>query len=106
MVSEITPSQLQARRVAGTGPVVIDVREAWELQLASIPGVLHIPMNEIPAKLADLDKDSEIVVMCRSGGRSMQVAQFLARNGFRSVANLTGGILAWSREVDPSVQQY
>jgi rhodanese-related sulfurtransferase len=106
MVSEITVSQLQARRAAGTAPVVIDVREAWELQLASIPGVLHIPMNEIPAKLADLDKDSEIVVMCRSGGRSMQVAQFLARNGFRSVANLTGGILAWSREVDPSVQQY
>jgi len=106
MVSEITASQLQARRAAGTAPVVIDVREAWELQLASIPGVLHIPMNEIPAKLAELDKDSEIVVMCRSGGRSMQVAQFLARNGFRSVANLTGGILAWSREVDPSVQQY
>jgi rhodanese-related sulfurtransferase len=106
MVSEITASQLQARRVAGTGPVVIDVREGWELQLASIPGVLHIPMNEIPAKLAELDKDSEIVVMCRSGGRSMQVAQFLARNGFQSVANLTGGILAWSREVDPSVQQY
>jgi rhodanese-related sulfurtransferase len=106
MVSEITPSQLQARRVAGTGPVVIDVREAWELQLASIPGVLHIPMNEIPAKLPELDKDSEIVVMCRSGGRSMQVAQFLARNGFRSVANLAGGILAWSREVDSSVQQY
>jgi rhodanese-related sulfurtransferase len=106
MVSEITPSQLHARRVAGTAPVIIDVREGWELQLASIPGVLHIPMNEIPAKLQELDKDSEIVVMCRSGGRSMQVAQFLARNGFRSVANLTGGILAWSREVDSSVQQY
>ena len=106
MVSEITPSQLQARRAAGTSPVIIDVREGWELQLASIPGVLHIPMNEIPAKLQELDKDNEIVVMCRSGGRSMQVAQFLARNGFRSVANLTGGILAWSRDVDPSVAQY
>ena len=106
MVTEITASQLHARRVAGTAPVVIDVREGWELQLASILGVLHIPMNEIPAKLGELDKDSEIVVMCRSGGRSMQVAQFLARNGFQSVANLTGGILAWSREVDPSVQQY
>src|SRR4029450_11307869 len=105
MVGEITAPQLQARRAAGTPPVVIDVREAWELQLASIPGVLHIPMNEIPAQRAELDKNSEIVVMCRSGGRSMQVAQFLARNGFRSVANLTGGILAWSREVDSSVQQ-
>jgi rhodanese-related sulfurtransferase len=85
---------------------VLDVREGWELKVASIPDVLHIPMNEIPARLAELDTDGEIVVMCRSGGRSMQVAQFLARNGFRSVANLTGGILAWSRDVDSSVQPY
>jgi len=106
MVSEITPSQLQARRAAGTAPTVLDVREGWELQLASIPGVLHIPMNEVPARLAELDPNAELVVMCRSGGRSMQVAQFLVRNGFGSVANLTGGILAWSREVDSSVQQY
>jgi rhodanese-related sulfurtransferase len=106
MVSEITPSQLQARRAAGTEPTVLDVREAWELQLARISGVLHIPMNELPGRLTELDPNSEIVVMCRSGGRSMQVAQFLARNGFRSVANLTGGILAWSRDVDSSVQQY
>ena len=106
MVLEMHPSELQARRVAGTAPLVIDVREPWELQLASIPGVLHIPMNEIPARLTELDPEGEIVVMCRSGGRSMQVAQFLARNGFRSVANLTGGILAWSRDVDPSVATY
>jgi rhodanese-related sulfurtransferase len=106
MVGEITASQLQARRAAGDAPTLLDVREGWELQLASIPGVLHIPMNEVPARLAELDPNDEIVVMCRSGGRSMQVAQFLARNGFRSVSNLTGGILAWSREVDSSVQQY
>ena len=86
--------------------MVLDVRENWELGVASIPDTLHIPMNEIPARLAELNKDGEIVVMCRSGGRSMQVAQFLARNGFRSVANLTGGILAWSRDVDASVQPY
>jgi rhodanese-related sulfurtransferase len=106
MVSEITASQLQERRAAGTAPKVLDVREGWEVQLASIPGVLHIPMKEVPGRLAELDPNDEIVVMCRSGGRSMQVAQFLARNGFQSVANLTGGILAWSREVDSSVQQY
>jgi rhodanese-related sulfurtransferase len=106
MVSEITPSQLQARRTAGTAPKVLDVREGWEVQLASIPGVLHIPMKEVPARLAELDPNEEIVVMCKSGGRSMQVAQFLERNGFRSVANLTGGILAWSRDVDSSVPPY
>ena len=106
MVTEIAPAELQARRATGSPPLVLDVREGWELKVASIPDVLHIPMNEIPARLAELDRNREIVVMCRSGGRSMQVAQFLARNGFPSVANLTGGILAWSRDVDPSVEPY
>ena len=102
-VNEISPAELKARREAGTGPLVLDVREGWELDVARIPEVLHIPMNEIPARLPELDAGREIVVMCRSGGRSMQVAQFLAR---QSVANLTGGILAWSRDVDPSVRAY
>ena len=106
MVNEISPTELKRRRDAGTGPVVVDVREKWELDTASIPEVLHIPMAEIPSRIGELDASQEIVVMCRSGGRSMQVAQFLARNGFRSVANLTGGILAWSRDVDPSVRAY
>lgn len=106
MVREITPAELQARRAAGTAPLVIDVREPWELDVARIPEVLHIPMSEIPARLGELDRGRETVVMCRSGGRSMQVAQFLARNGFQSVANLTGGILAWSRDVDPSIPPY
>jgi rhodanese-related sulfurtransferase len=85
---------------------VVDVREKWELDLASIPDVKHIPMGEIPARLAELDPHQEIVLMCKAGGRSTQVAQFLDRNGFKSVANLTGGILAWSRDVDPSVRAY
>ena len=106
MVNEISPSELKARREAGTGPLVVDVREKWELEVASIPDVLHIPMGEIPGRLGELESDREIVVMCRSGGRSMQVAQFLARNGFRLVANLTGGILAWSRDVDPTIRAY
>ena len=106
MVNEISPTELKRRRDAGSGPLVVDVREKWELDTASIPEVLHIPMAEIPSRIGELDGSREIVVMCRSGGRSMQVAQFLARNGFRSVANLTGGILAWSRDVDPSVRAY
>ena len=106
MVAEMTPTELKARRDAGTGPRVLDVREGWELDVARIPDVLHIPMNEIPGRFIELPREDELVVMCRSGGRSMQVAQFLARNGFTHVANLTGGILAWSREVDPSVKPY
>ena len=106
MVREITARELAARRATGSGPQVLDVRENWELAVATIPDVKHIPMNEIPARLGELDANAEIVVMCRSGGRSAQVAHFLDRNGFRSVANLTGGILAWSREVAPSVSEY
>jgi rhodanese-related sulfurtransferase len=106
VVAEIKPTELDARRKAGTGPLVLDVREPWELEIARIPDVLHIPMNEIPARISELDASREIVVMCLAGGRSMQVAQYLARNGFQSVANLTGGIRAWSRDVDPSVPAY
>jgi rhodanese-related sulfurtransferase len=106
VVTEITARQLQERRAAGNGPLVLDVRENWELSVASIPDTRHIPMNEIPARLGELEASAEIVVMCRSGGRSLQVAQFLERSGFRSVANLTGGILAWSRDVDSSVSAY
>ena len=106
MVNEISPSELKARREAGTGPLVVDVREPWELDVARIPDVLHIPMAQIPSRLGELDPHQEIVVMCRSGGRSTKVAQFLDSKGFSSVANLTGGILAWSRDVDPSVRAY
>lgn len=106
MVNEISVSELKARRESGSGPLVLDVREPWELAIASIPDVWHIPMGEIPARLGELDPHQEIVVMCRSGGRSTKVAQFLDSKGFKSVANLTGGILAWSRDVDPSVRAY
>ncbi len=87
-------------------PLVIDVREEWELQLASIPGVLHVPMNQVPARLSELSRDAETIVMCHAGGRSMRVAHFLANQGFTNVANLTGGISAWSELVDATVPQY
>ncbi len=106
MIREITASELAARRQGGEQPLVVDVREGWERDIATMPDTLHIPMNEIPSRLAELDRDREIIVMCRSGGRSMQVAQFLARNGYTSVANLAGGILAWSRDVDPATPMY
>ena len=106
MVKDITPLELQARLAAAEPPVVLDVREPWELEVAQLPGTLNIPMNELPPRLPELDPNRELVVMCRSGGRSMQVAQFLDRQGFRSVANLKGGILAWSQDVDPSIQKY
>ena len=106
MVREITVQELKSRRDQGEDPLVIDVREDWELQLASIPGVVHVPMSEVPARLGEFARDAQIIVMCHAGGRSMRVAQFLANQGFTNVANLSGGISAWSRFIDATVPQY
>lgn len=106
MVREISVEELNARRDGGENPLVIDVREDWEVQLASIPDVLHVPMNQVPARLAEFSREAETIVMCHAGGRSMRVAQFLADQGFTNVANLSGGISAWSESVDATVPQY
>jgi sulfur-carrier protein adenylyltransferase/sulfurtransferase len=103
---EISVLQLKARRDAGEHPLVIDVREAWELDVARLEEVLHIPMNEIAQRLSELDRERETIVMCRSGGRSLRVAQYLEQQGLPHVLNLTGGILAWAQDVDPSVPTY
>jgi rhodanese-related sulfurtransferase len=106
MVNEISVRELKARRDRGEKPLVIDVREDWELKLASIPDVLHVPMSQIPVRLSELSPGAETIVMCHAGGRSMRVAHFLANQGFTNVANLTGGIAAWSEEVDAPVPHY
>ena len=106
MIHEISALELKARRDRGENPLVLDVREDWELKLASIPNVLHVPMNQIPARLGELQRDGEVIVMCHAGGRSMRVAHFLANQGFTNVANLSGGISAWSQAVDATVPQY
>jgi len=83
---------------------LIDVREEWETQLAPVPSPhLHIPMGQIVDRLAELDPRNATVVICRSGGRSLEVARFLTAQGFGSVFNLAGGILAWSRDIDPAI---
>ena len=106
MIREISAVELKDRRDRGDAPLVIDVREAWELQLASIPGVVHVPMNQVPERLSEFSRDAETVVMCHAGGRSLRVAHFLAAQGFTNVANLTGGIAAWSEQVDATVPHY
>jgi rhodanese-related sulfurtransferase len=106
MVREITPRQLKARLDAGERPLILDVREQWELDIAKLEGAVHIPMNTIPERLGELPRDQEIVVMCHSGGRSLRVAQYLEKNGFASPVNLAGGIAGWAEEVDPSLATY
>jgi rhodanese-related sulfurtransferase len=90
-------------------PVLLDVREGWELQTASAKpealDLLHMPMQTIPARLHELDKTRPIACLCHHGSRSMQVANFLMQHGFE-VVNVAGGIHAWSAQVDPSIPVY
>ena len=104
-VAEITPSEFVERRSRGESLTLLDVREEWELGVASVPDVVHIPMGEVADRLGELDRTREVVVLCRSGRRSLQVANFLQQNGFQAV-NLAGGILAWSRELDATIPTY
>jgi rhodanese-related sulfurtransferase len=107
MVKELTPGEFVQRRASGADLTLLDVREDWEVQLAPAPSeFVHIPMGEIADRCGELDPAKETVVICRSGARSMQVAHFLEGQRFASVANLSGGILAWSRELDPSIPTY
>jgi rhodanese-related sulfurtransferase len=107
-MNQINASQLKAWLDDGARdqPVLLDVREPWEYEKARIEGSRLVPMREVPARMAEIDEDKEVVAICHHGGRSMQVAMFLERQGFKSVHNLTGGIDAWSRTVDPSVPTY
>jgi rhodanese-related sulfurtransferase len=104
----ITPGELAAwlGDAQRAKPVLLDVREPWEYDKAHIEGALLIPMREVPARVAQIDEAKEVVAICHHGGRSMQVAMFLEKNGFKRVHNLVGGIDAWSRTVDPAVPLY
>ena len=107
-MNQLKPSELAAwlQDPARENPQLLDVREAWEHDKARIEGARLIPMREVPARIAELDKDAEVVAICHHGGRSMQVAMFLEKQGFKRVHNLVGGIDAWSRTVDPAVPLY
>lgn len=103
---EISASELAAWLAQPDAPVVLDVREPWEVAIASLPGSLHIPMREIPARFGELPPGRPVVCLCHHGMRSAQVGLFLERQQVAGVCNLTGGIDAWSRSVDPAVPTY
>lgn len=107
MIKDMTPQEFVDRRAGGREMTLLDVREDWETTLAPVPtDILQIPMGQIADRLAELDPQLPTVVICRSGGRSLEVARFLEGHGFADVYNLSGGILAWSRDVDPRIPQY
>jgi rhodanese-related sulfurtransferase len=86
--------------------VLLDVREPDEREVAQIDPSIHIPMNDVPARLAEVPKDRRVVVYCHHGGRSMMIAGYLEGEGYSETVNMDGGIDAWSRRVDPSIPRY
>jgi sulfur-carrier protein adenylyltransferase/sulfurtransferase len=104
-IPQISVMELKQRREAGEEVFLLDVREPFEYQIAQIGGTL-IPMNDVPQRMAEIPRDRDVVVQCKSGGRSQRVAEFLHQAGYTQVKNLAGGILAWSDQIDPKVPKY
>jgi rhodanese-related sulfurtransferase len=104
-VKEISPLELKAELAGANPPRLLDVREKHELEIAAIPVDKHIPMGEVAFRVDELDKDADWVIICRSGGRSGKITEFLELEGLR-VRNMTGGLLRWSDDVDPSMEKY
>ena len=105
MVKDLNPKEFQDN-IISHGHTLIDVREKWELDICKIEGAVNMPMSSIMETFSELDPESSYSLYCHHGMRSMQVASFLLSNGFKSLFNLRGGIDAWSREIDASVDRY
>jgi adenylyltransferase/sulfurtransferase len=104
-IPQMTVKELKRRIDAGEDLYILDVREPFEYQIAQIGGKL-IPLNDVPQRLNEIPREREIIVQCKSGGRSQRAAELLKQQGYPSVVNLAGGILAWSDEIDPAVLKY
>src|SRR5689334_3688791 len=103
---DIEPAEVKAKQDRGDDFVLVDVREPHEYQIARIPGSRLIPLGELPKRLNELDPNAEIVMHCKTGGRSQKAVDLLKANNFSNVRNMTGGITAWSDKVDPTVPKY
>lgn len=103
---EITPEEVKSKLEGGADFTLLDCREPWEYQAARIDRAVNIPMNEISARVQELDPEEHIVVVCHHGVRSMNVTAWLRQHGFEKVQSMAGGIDRWSRVVDPTVPIY
>ena len=107
-IPEMTVTELKEAMDAGESVLLVDVREPFERAISDLPevGQLRIPMKEIPHQMGRIPQDQTVVLYCRSGARSGNVALFLKAQGWDDVINLKGGVLAWREEVDPSIAAY
>ena len=106
MIKEITVKELKNKFDNNEDFMLLDVRNIQEVLFSKINGSIHIPMNEIINRINELDSNKEIIIQCKSGKRSARVCEFLSKNSFNNVKNLSGGILAWAEEIDPSIIVY
>jgi adenylyltransferase/sulfurtransferase len=104
--NEISPEQLKKRIDAGEAVYVLDVRNPNEYQICRIPGSTLLPLPDLPLRFADVPRDREVIVHCKSGKRSAQAIEFLRQQGYTKLLNLTGGILGWAEKVDPGMPRY
>ena len=106
MFKEINVIELSKKFKNKQDFLLLDVRNNQEVMISKINNSIHIPMNEIPSRLDEIDKNKEIIVQCKSGKRSAKVCEFLMQNGYSNVKNLAGGILAWAKHIDNSIIVY
>ncbi len=107
MVVQLTPEAVASRLQSRPREILLlDVREPFERAMAVIVPSIHVPMNDVPDRKAEIPHDREIVVYCHTGTRSALVAGYLEGEGYRRVANLQGGIDAWARKIDPGIPLY
>ena len=106
MFKEIDVIELNEKFKSKQEFLLLDVRNDQEVMVSKINDSIHIPMNQIPSRLNEIDKNKEIIVQCKSGKRSAKVCEFLTQNGYSDVKNLTGGILAWAKHIDNSIIVY
>lgn len=105
-VLSVSPRELEAELRSENVPQLLDVREPHELQISVLPGVVHIPMGQVPSRVSELDPRRRVVVICRSGNRSHDVAAWLVSQGFANVRNLETGMNGWANDVDRTMAQY
>ncbi len=107
-VPEITPTELKDRLDAGDVPVLVDVREPFEAEIADLPdhAQLRIPTGDFAQRFGEVDPEADVVVYCRSGSRSAWAVAILIANGYERVFNLQGGVLGWRADVDPALTAY
>lgn len=103
---EIDPADLNRMRKEGADHLVVDVREKWELEVCGLEGSLHLPLGDLPVRSTELPKNRTLVILCRTGRRSLQATLWLRSQGYPNATNLRGGVHQWSDDIDPTMRKY